>query len=89
MAKGIDQTVIDALKEYCNERHYDYDKLMAMPKSYGEGVFLIYHFDPKRGENGLYDETPMPVVLRLTRRDSEWTVSETEYARMYLVRQAE
>lgn len=79
------ETVKDILKEYCTQNNLSFEKLKTMVKSgFEDDVYFLYH-DPTKGFNGLYDETPMPLVLRMVKKkDGAYEFHRTEHTQKYL-----
>ncbi len=75
----------EEIRKYCENNGLDFDKAKKMPKSWGKNdVWVLYH-DPEKGKNGLRDETPMPIVLRIDRQpDGTLVFGQTEHTKKYL-----
>ena len=73
------------IKEYCEMNGLDFEKAQRMSKSCGENDLALQFCDEEKGQNGLLDETPMPVVLWVKKGDNgSLTFEQTEYTEMYL-----
>ena len=81
MAKFNDKAV---LQEYCTKHSYSYSALESEPQGYGKDFHLFFHHDPAKGTDGLMDETPMPVILRVDKKGDQYTITETDYTKRYL-----
>lgn len=69
---------------YCENNGLDFSKACSMIKCFGQDLLWLQYHDPQKGQNGLYDETRMPVVLQIVRKDGKLIVTETEHTRKYL-----
>lgn len=76
------------IQDYCVANGFDFDKARRLSKCWGKNDLILQYFDPecesvKKGL-GLRDETPMPVVLVITRTASGLMFEQTENTRKYL-----
>lgn len=72
------------IKAYCIENGLDFEKAKNMPKCWGENDIWLQHHDPDKGKNGLRDETPAPIVLKISCVGSTIKFEQTEYTQKYL-----
>ena len=76
---------IDEIQKYCKENHISFEKLNSMVKGCGNNDIMFLYHDPDKGKDGLLDETPMPLVLLLTKEPSGKLVfKQTEHTQKYL-----
>lgn len=78
----------EEIKAYCEENGLSFEKAQKMSKSWGKNDVILQYFNPdsesvKKGL-GLLDETPMPVVLWITKDDNGLNFEQTEYTHKYL-----
>ena len=78
----------EEIKLYCQQNDLSFDKAQKMSKSWGKSDVILQYYDPnsesvKKGL-GLLDETPMPVVLCITKIGNKLCFEQTEYTRKYL-----
>lgn len=76
------------IKEYCDKNNLSFEKAQKMSKSWGKNNIALQYYNPD-GESvkkglGLLDETPMPVVLWITKDGEKLVFEETEYTKKYL-----
>lgn len=72
------------IKEYCIANSLDFEKVNKLPQCWGRNDIWIQYYDPEKGKNGLKDETPAPIVLKITVNDGKVTFEQTENTRKYL-----
>ena len=78
---------LDALKEYCQNNGFSYEKAMEQVKSRGIGYGVLLHHDPNNpnAKKGLADNKPMPMVLRISKGpDGTYIFEQTEHTHKYL-----
>ena len=76
------------IQEYCVENDLSFDKAKKMSKSWSKNDIALQYFNPesesvKKGL-GLLDETPMPVVLLITKDGDRLRFEQTEFTQKYL-----
>lgn len=76
------------IKEYCDKNNLSFEKAQNMSKSWGKNNIALQYYNPdcecvKKGL-GLLDETPMPVVLWITKSGNNLEFEQTEYTQRYL-----
>ena len=54
------------------------------PKAGAKTNVMLGHPDPEKGEMGLLDDTPMPVVLMITKTEQGLVFEQTEHTKKYL-----
>ncbi len=76
------------IKEYCDNNGLSFERAQKMSKSWGKNDIALQYFDPEdesvRKGLGLLDETPMPVVLWITKKDGKLEFEQTEHTHKYL-----
>ncbi|WP_294408363.1 hypothetical protein [uncultured Ruminococcus sp.] len=72
------------IREYCIANSLDFEKAKKLPKCWGKNDIWLQYYDHEKGKNGLKDETPAPIVLKITVNNGKVTFEETEYTRKYL-----
>lgn len=73
------------IKAYCAENGLDFEKAKNMPKCWGKNDIWLQYHDPDKGKNGLRDETPAPIVLKISRVGSTIKFEQTEHTKEYLM----
>ncbi|MGN1478853.1 MAG: hypothetical protein ACI4XH_03730, partial [Acutalibacteraceae bacterium] len=76
------------IENYCNENQLSFEKLQEMSKVYSKDFLAFQYFgDPKNYSNeGLNDETPLPVVLIINIENSKVKFAQTEFTKKYLAK---
>ncbi len=72
------------IKNYCDNNGLNYDKALQMVKSCGKNFLFLQYHNPECGKSGLLDETPMPLVLRVTQTPEGLVFEQTENTKKYL-----
>ena len=72
------------IREYCVNNNLNFDKASKLPQCFGKNDIWLQYHDPERGKNGLKDETPAPIVLKIYINDGAVSFEQTEYTRKYL-----
>ena len=72
------------IQKYCHENGLDFTKAQQSGKCWGEGFLILQHIDPKKGRDGLRDETPAPVVLTVRKSGNSLIFEQTEHTKKYL-----
>ena len=75
---------IEEIQSYCKNNNLSFDKLCSMSKCWGKNDIAFQYHDPEKGKRGLLDETPMPLVLLITKTNNGLEFEQTEYTRKYL-----
>ena len=72
------------IENYCRMNGLSFEKAKQLCRSANaDSMFLQYH-DPAKGNEGLRDETPMPLVLYIRKENGKLIFEQTEYTRKYL-----
>ena len=74
----------EQIEKYCNENGFDFEKAKHLSKSWGKDNLALSFYDPQKGKMGLLDDTPMPLVLWITKTTNGLIFEQTEYTRQYL-----
>lgn len=72
------------IKKYCDESGLDFEKVLKMPQCWSNHDIWIQYHDPEKGKKGLIDETPAPIVLKISVNNDGLSFEQTEYTRKYL-----
>lgn len=72
------------IREYCNSNGLDFEKAKKLSKCWGPDDLALQYYDPEQGKNGLLDETPMPLVLLITKTPNGLVFEQTEHTKRYL-----
>lgn len=72
------------IESYCLENNLNFAKAKNMPQCWGKNDIWVQYHDPEKGKNGLRDETPAPIVLKITIVDDNVMCEQTEYTKKYL-----
>jgi len=76
----------EQIKHCCEENSLDFGIVENAVKSWNSGNIFILHHDPEKGKEGLRDETPMPVTLRIYVENENVRIEQTEHTQTYLQR---
>ena len=82
--KVLDAYCVQIIRSYCDNNGLNFAKVKDMVKCSGKDFFLLQYHDPNKGDEGLYDETRMPVVLQIIRTNGKLLIHETEHTRKFL-----
>ena len=74
----------DDIKRYCKNHSLNYKKAKNLVSCWNEDMLVLQHHDPEKGEMGLLDETPAPVVLIIFREPHGLRFEQTQYTKQYL-----
>lgn len=85
MCKLFDDWAKD-IEEFCIANNYSFDKAKKLSQCWSNDFLALQYFDPKseRGKLGLLDETPMPLVLMISKKNGKLNFEQTENTRKYL-----
>ena len=72
------------IEKYCLENSLDFEKAKSLPKCWGKSDIWLQYHDPDKGVNGLLDETPAPIVLKIFIDNGSVQFEQTEYTEKYL-----
>lgn len=74
----------DDIKKYCQSHDLNFDKAKQLSQCWGSNFLALQYHDPKKGKMGLLDETPMPLVLLISKTSDGLVFEETEYTKKYM-----
>lgn len=72
------------IQKYCRENGLDFSKAQKAGKCWGKDFLILQHVDEKKGQRGLMDESPAPVVLVVKRDNDRVVFEQTPNTRRYL-----
>lgn len=72
------------IRTYCNRNNFSFDKAKNLSQCWGSNFLALQYHDPEKGKKGLLDETPMPLVLLITKTNKGLEFEQTEYTKKYL-----
>lgn len=72
------------IERLCIENDLDFEKAKKLSQCWGKNDIWLQYHDPEKGKNGLLDETPSPVVLKILIDEGKVSIEKTEYTDMYL-----
>ena len=73
-----------AIEEYCKKSGLSFQKAEMMCRASGKDDLLLQYHDPKKGELGLINETPAPVVLIMRVANGTPFFEKTKHTDKYL-----
>lgn len=74
----------EEIKKYCNDNALDFEKAKNLPQCWGKNDIWLQHYDAEKGKNGLKDETPAPIVLKIMVNNGKVTFEQTENTKKYI-----
>ncbi|MBQ8568468.1 MAG: hypothetical protein IJ446_04550 [Oscillospiraceae bacterium] len=74
----------DEIRTYCYNNNLSFDKVQKLSQCWGSNFLALQYHDPEKGKNGLLDDTPMPLVLLISKANNELVFEQTEYTKKYL-----
>lgn len=83
MCKLFDQYQKE-IEKLCVENGLDFEKAKNLPQCWGKNDIWLQYYDPDKGKNGLRDETPSPIVLKIFVNDGEVSIEKTEHTDKYI-----
>ncbi|MBQ8121681.1 MAG: hypothetical protein IJ172_13015 [Ruminococcus sp.] len=72
------------IKAYCKKNSIDFEKIKSLPQCWGKNDIWVQYHDPDKGKNGLNDETPAPIVLKINIINGKVVCEKTEFTDIYL-----
>lgn len=86
MCKLFDEWSKD-IEQFCNANNYSFAKASKLSQSWGKDKLALSYYDPSsdRGKLGLLDDTPMPLVLMISKEKGKLHFRQTEHTRKYLM----
>ena len=74
----------DKIQEYCSNNNLDFEKVKKMSQSWSKNDMWLQYHDVSKGQKGLLDETPAPIVLKIFIDDGNLKFEQTAYTKKYL-----
>ncbi len=76
---------MDVLEAFCEQEGLDLRLVLRQPKGVGQEFIQIYFHNPEKGKDGLLDETPMEILMTMTKDEANGLRFEvTEHGREVL-----
>lgn len=73
------------IENYCKENSLSFEKAKHMVMCENEDVLVIQYYDHSAvSENEIHNETPLPVVLWVTRNGDSVEFKQTEHTMRYI-----
>ncbi len=72
------------IRDYCLKNGLDFEKAKKASKCWGKNDIILQHYTPTGSSAGLRDETPMPIILIITKTDKGLVFKQTENTKKYL-----
>lgn len=72
------------IETYCRLNNLSFEKAKELSQCWGRNDLWLQYYDPLKGKEGLRDETPAPIVLKMTVVNDEPVFEQTEYTQKYL-----
>ena len=72
------------IQQYCIDNKLDYEKIMSAIKGCGNDSITFQVAEKENNSRGLLDETPLPTVLILYKKNNVIKFEQTEYTHQYL-----
>lgn len=74
----------DEIRTYCHKNNLSFDKAQKLSQCWGSNFLALQYHDPEKGKTGLLDDTPMPLVLLISKTPNGLVFEQTEYTLKYL-----
>ena len=75
----------DVIKKYCEQNGLSFEAAKKMSQSWNKTTVVLYYCDPQKGERGLINDIPSPMVLLIKKeKDGSLTFEQSEYTQKYL-----
>ena len=65
------------IKNYCQKNNLDFEKAKKLSQCWGNNFLALQYHDEKKQTKGLLDETPMPIVLMIEKKNSNLVFTQT------------
>lgn len=73
------------IEKFCNDNNFSFDNAKKLSQCWMKDDLVLQYYDEEKGKMGLLDETPMPVVLWISRDfNGNLSFKQTEYTKKYL-----
>lgn len=75
----------DQIRKYCEENNLNFQKVCASVKCWRPNLLILQmpHSEMRKTE-GLRNDTPLPILLRITKVDTNLQFEQTAYTQEYL-----
>lgn len=74
----------EEIKNYCKANGLNFEIAKTLPQCWGKNDIWLQYHDPEKGKDGLRDETPAPIVLKIIIDNQKVSFEQTEYTKKYL-----
>ena len=75
------------IQKYCENNNLSFEKAKNMSQCWGKDDIILQYYDKtKSNGQGLKEELPMPIVLKIVKTDKGLTFEQTEHTAKYLAR---
>ena len=74
----------DDIRTYCKNNNLSFDKAQKLSQCWGSNFLALQYHDPEKGKSGLLDDTPMPLVLLISKTPDGLIFEQTEHTLKYL-----
>lgn len=72
------------IERYCRDNSLSFEKAKKLSQCWGKNDIWLQYHDPEKGKSGLKDESPAPIVLKITIIDGNVLFEQTEHTKKYL-----
>lgn len=74
------------IQNYCINNNLSFEKAKKMSQCWGSNFLALQFFDEtnEKGKLGLLDETPMPIILMITKTADGLVFEQTEHTKKFL-----
>lgn len=72
------------IENYCLSNGLDFEKAKKLPQCWGKNDIWLQYHDPQKGKEGLNNETPAPIVLKIYIENGNVSFEQTENTLKYL-----
>lgn len=72
------------IENYCLSNGLDFEKSKKLPQCWGKNDIWLQYHDPQKGKEGLNNETPAPIVLKIYIENGNVSFEQTENTLKYL-----
>ena len=72
------------IRNYCQQNGLSYEKAEKLSQCWGSNFLALQFYNPDDAKDGLMNDTPMPLVLLITKTDNGLVFQQTEHTKTYL-----
>lgn len=65
------------IKDFCVSNSIDFEKVKKLPQCWGKNDIWVQYHDPLKGSKGLNNETPAPIVLKISVNNGKVSCEKT------------